>query len=373
MKLQLFRLTLISVLLFSGASHAASWTVTKIAEDPYLYSPAGLSQSGNTVAWYGNDGEDYEVYYYDGTSIIQLTDNSTGDFSPSVSNGNVVWYGLASGEDNEIFLYDGSGVTQLTNNLVHDTLPKTSNGYIAWQEQVAFGAYNVKIYDGSNIVTVGSAFTHAMSDNTIAWREEYWTPQMQHWSRIMYFDGSSEITVYQPDGNVYNPIMSGSNIAFGSYDGNDTEIFFYNGSGLTQLTDNDYEEGHLSIDGNHLVWQSAEGNIYYFNGSNITSITDAGITPDVSGDRIVYVSHDGEDYEIFLYENGSTIQLTDNNYDDYKPTIDGDDIAWITNDGTFDIYMASYGDSGTSAVPEPVSISLLLVSLSGLFLRRKQS
>jgi hypothetical protein len=54
----------------------------------------------------------YEIFYYDGTNIIQLTDNDNPDDGPQINNnGSVVWKG-----DGEIFLYDGTTINQLTDS-----------------------------------------------------------------------------------------------------------------------------------------------------------------------------------------------------------------------------------------------------------------
>jgi hypothetical protein len=60
--------------------------------------------SGSHVVWAGYDGNDYEIFVYDGSHTIQLTDNSWQDYRPHVSGSNVVWYGSdGSDGDWEIF------------------------------------------------------------------------------------------------------------------------------------------------------------------------------------------------------------------------------------------------------------------------------
>jgi hypothetical protein len=51
----------------------------------------------------GWDGHDYEIYLYNGSQIIQLTDNYYHDFNPQIHNSEVTWYGY-DGNDYEIFL-----------------------------------------------------------------------------------------------------------------------------------------------------------------------------------------------------------------------------------------------------------------------------
>ena len=87
---------------------------------------------GNGVVWLGRDGNDDEIFLYDGTSVTQLTDNSVSDKQPQISGSNVVWAG-GFGYNSEIFLYDGMSTTQLTDNSEADFSPLVSGSTVAWQ------------------------------------------------------------------------------------------------------------------------------------------------------------------------------------------------------------------------------------------------
>ena len=63
--------------------------------------------------------------------VARLTDNQYGGSSPQIHNGQVTWQG-SDGNDDEIFLYDGSSVLQLTNNQYHDADPQIHNGRVTW-------------------------------------------------------------------------------------------------------------------------------------------------------------------------------------------------------------------------------------------------
>lgn len=79
--------------LLAGASQGETgpWTIVQLTDDDY---PDGYPQvSGSNVVWQGWDGNDYEIFLYDGTTTIQLTDNDCADRPPRVSGSNVVWDG----------------------------------------------------------------------------------------------------------------------------------------------------------------------------------------------------------------------------------------------------------------------------------------
>ena len=64
--------------------------------------PLPQINNGNVV-WSSYDGSDYEVFLYDGANITQLTNNTVGDFRPTLNAmGDVVWHGF-DGNDYEIY------------------------------------------------------------------------------------------------------------------------------------------------------------------------------------------------------------------------------------------------------------------------------
>ena len=52
--------------------------------------------------WEGYDGNDWEIYLWNGSETVALTDNDVTDVRPEISGTLVVWEGW-DGEDYEIF------------------------------------------------------------------------------------------------------------------------------------------------------------------------------------------------------------------------------------------------------------------------------
>ncbi|NEQ20539.1 MAG: hypothetical protein F6K28_15130 [Microcoleus sp. SIO2G3] len=96
--------------------------------------------SGNNVVWQGNRtieeyvidfGEDAEIFLYNGSHIIQLTNNSFYDPVPRISGNNIVWTG-GFNNDAEIFLYNGSNTTQITDNTQSDSGVQIFGNNVVW-------------------------------------------------------------------------------------------------------------------------------------------------------------------------------------------------------------------------------------------------
>ena len=63
--------------------------------------------------------------------IFALTDNDIGDYSPQISDRNIVWSSY-DGNDDEIYLYNynKATVTQLTNNDFYDSSPQIAGNSV---------------------------------------------------------------------------------------------------------------------------------------------------------------------------------------------------------------------------------------------------
>jgi hypothetical protein len=85
------------VVLYDGVS--ASQVVSN---DSYRKYWLAINNNGQVV-WEAFDDQDYEIFLYDGSKIIQLTNNERNDRKPHINdNGQVVWE--ADIGDIEIFL-----------------------------------------------------------------------------------------------------------------------------------------------------------------------------------------------------------------------------------------------------------------------------
>ena len=257
--------------------------------------------SGNNVVWYGFDGTDLEIFFYNGTSTTQLTNNSREDSFPAISGNNVVWHGYDGGTDREIFFYNGTSTIQLTNNTTNDFSPAISGNNVVW-----YG------YDGGTDL------------------------------EIFFYNGTSTTQLTNNSRDDYEPAISGNNVVWYGSDGIDNEIYFYNGISTIQLTNNSISDASPQISGNNVVWTGWDGTdteIFFYNGISTTQLTNNNYedsAPQISGNNVVWYSWDGTDNEIYFYNGISTIQLTDNNYDDWSPAISGNNVVWYSSDGTDD-------------------------------------
>jgi len=75
-------------------SSVAAYSITQLANNGNDDWDPQINNSGEVVSDEA-PGNDYEIFFYDGTTIIQLTDNYYRDESPQINNsGEVVWNGI---------------------------------------------------------------------------------------------------------------------------------------------------------------------------------------------------------------------------------------------------------------------------------------
>ena len=98
------------------------------------YSP---SISGQCVTWASaRPGEDANIFYYDGLTVRQLTENGAGGARLPRANGpRVVWTGFDE-NDWEVFVFDGQSVRQITSNDHDDRDPHIGEDFIAWTAHI---------------------------------------------------------------------------------------------------------------------------------------------------------------------------------------------------------------------------------------------
>ncbi len=339
-----------------GVAQAATWQVSKLTDNDLAESNPVIS--GSNIAWRGWDGNDWEIFLYDGVSTTQITDNNVDDKHMTMSGDYLSWQ-ADDGNDREIFLYDGTGITQLTDNDHDDHSPRVSDGNVAWMRDTTSGDEEIHFYDGSSssMIFSGNLISNSHGPK-ISGSKVVWSAFPEYADPVIYmFDGTttSQLSAYYRE-NLY-PVIDGDNVAWiqDTVSAGTAEVIFHDGTTTTQLTFNDTDEMALRISGDKLSWSGYDcytcydEEIFYYDGTTTTQLTDNDY-PDrwsaISGDKVAWIGETGDgyhDWEIFVYDGTTTTQLTDNDMNDTSQTIEGDTIVWLGYDGTdYDVFMAKY-------------------------------
>ncbi|MEW6535024.1 MAG: WD40 repeat domain-containing protein [Candidatus Auribacterota bacterium] len=246
-----------------------------------------------------------------GLDIKRITYNDYNDWRPQVNGSYITWYGTAgTSNTDEIFLYNitSDTIQRITTNATNDRYSRVSStGNVAWE------AWRGPSNEYQDIYFYNSATgtSNALISNT---KPDY-DPQI--------------------DGN--NVIWYGNTIGF--------EIFYFNGTSTTQMTNRPYVSSFKpQLENNIAVWSGYDDTLKYKEQIYYHKITenetyritassaDNFREPQISGSKIAYIGASGmaNTDEIYYYDitSGITVQVTDNAYVDNQVRIDGNYITW---------------------------------------------
>ena len=313
----------------------------------------GAVSGGGVAVWYGSDGHDNEIYLNGGDFSWQVTSDEYDDEAPVVGGGRIVWQGF-DGQDWEIFSseFNGSGLVQITNNAVDDRHPQVNSaGRIVWD---SFDGVDDEIYAGN---ASGGGVVRITNNTSVGRpRDDVW-PRINDAGRVVWygFDGSNwEIWSANSDGtglvNVSNNnleneaprINAQGRVVWHAWndDGN-SEIWSARGTGgdVVQITASAEPDWYPEINSSgRIVWMSmtSDGNWEVMaadaTGTNQTRVTSNDIPDqypviDEAG-RIAWQGLDGNDWEIYLCQDGVVYQVTNDEIDDRGPYLRAGSLLW---------------------------------------------
>ncbi len=277
--------------------------------------------SNGQVTWFGTSGPNGagQIYLWDGTSTKQLTDTGFGNNNQQISNGQVVWQGAGGPQGQmEIYYWNGTTTTQLTNTSFSNYDPQISYGSVVWRgdggpggaseiywrtdrgltlqvTSTSYGNYNPQLCAGwpiwqgfggpggaSEIYRCHTywqsppgtwhvgyyALTKTAFDNESPQSGDYYSVV---WagkggpggaSEIYRYDTLSGVTTQLTDSPFghYGPQSDGANVVWTGRDANGySQIFFYDGTKVWQVTNTAWDNQNPQVDGSYLTWESKVG------------------------------------------------------------------------------------------------------------------
>jgi hypothetical protein len=304
------RLTVIAfiatfVFLALGVTAWAGYTTAQLTNNSYADEFPQINDAGQVV-WQGWDGSDYEIYLYSGGVTSQLTNNTYDDKAPQINtSGQVIWH-----QRSRIFLFSSGTTTQIASNIYSNSymeaIPQINDaGQIVWQ---GWDGLNSAIYLYSDGVTM------KLSDNTMT---SAGFPQINSSGKVVWLNGY---------------------FAYGEYQAAD--IYLYDSGTTIKIASDAFGGSRVEPrlnDSGQVVWQGLDRSDY--------------------------------DYEIYLYGESSTLQLTTYHSEWYEidhathdPDInDAGKVVWHGHDGK----IHTYYDGTTTTINNNGWASSLQINAAG--------
>ncbi|BBO85881.1 hypothetical protein DSCO28_64470 [Desulfosarcina ovata subsp. sediminis] len=249
--------------------------------------------------------------------IEKITDNETHDGGVVIEGNKIAWRGVGDNGKQSILLMELSSgqVENLTDGTItgYFGTPRLSNGQVAWR------AYNrdtenpkdtIVFWDGTNVQVIDE-----------------------------FDSGSFPYIGYPPSYGSIEPTLSNGQIAYAKWDGNDYEIFLWDGQEITQITNNETDDYEPQIDNGQISWTGSNSisepiDVFFWDGSatnNISNMPETNEDSHLQDGRIVYYGFDqAESYmaDIFIWDGVESKCLVPILGYDYEPEIGGSLIAW---------------------------------------------
>lgn len=317
---------------------ASDYQIIRLTNGPYDAHHPEININGH-VTWCGRNSTTIseEIFYYDGSDIIRLTNNSYPERFPQINNNNhVVWYGGREGSG--IYLYDGTLVNKISNSGGSPYI--NNNGHIVWFDDVTI-PQQIFLYDGFTTNQISNLSGNSSYPKISGNGYVFWECSLNNIGyEIFLYDGSTVNRLTNDSYKDGHPFCNNNGWAvwtkdYGSYLTR-ADIFYYNGSGIIQLTNNDSNRNPVINDNGYIAWErvTSEGSeVVLFDGSSITQISnnvyDSVNLIDINNNNKVVWSANYP-AKVFLYDGTDTTQITDNSYSDTSVKInDNDYIVWV--------------------------------------------
>jgi len=280
--------------------------------------------------------------------IVQLTHEGDNRY-PCLDDGFVTWVGLRVADTQEIWIAGLAGATAsptvLTDNGGEKMHP-SSHGRekIVWMgRDRAENDWEIYVYSLQSIPRF-----RAVTDNDV----QDWFPELagggdfawQHgftmFEEIHYWNGSSHDEIVLTDECCSTSDYTNINLAADDHTvvwqrvdragTGETRTYMWTGT-RRDITDDlgDSFAHDFSLDNGALAyeWSALPAIIKYWNGVTVQEIGD-GYDPSLDDGWIAFEGWDGHDWEVYLWDGISIEQITDNDFDDFDPSLSGNRLAW---------------------------------------------
>ncbi|HBE04844.1 MAG TPA: hypothetical protein DC049_20555 [Spirochaetia bacterium] len=312
-------MTAYRICFFPTVSGIAELACIEMREDQNLAKPAAKIEprehtSANGVKW----------------KLWQLTDDDSDDWAPSVDeNGNCVWF---AGTEHRY--WDGSAmrtIPQIQNKLSWHCLGAyISKGKIALREYLGDEKFGIFIFD----IKTGK-------------KERILADFPYQPGPRGHKGGGRPLGPDSNDWYSYWISIDGEEIAFCSFDGNDYEIYYWNGKKLQQITDNDFDDYFPVLSKGQISYAQRRG-IFKINlwdgkknirltgwSTNAGRLDDDNVQVDhfLDNGRVafatMYLPNDNfKGYNIALWENGEFKYISKFSFVNLRPVMSGNLIGW---------------------------------------------
>jgi hypothetical protein len=123
--------------------------VVQITDNSYDDTAPHYDAESHSIVWQGLVNDRYQIFSHDITlrETEQLTRSTVNNMEPSRHGDITVWQQWVGSNWEIMLLREGESASQITNNTYHDLLPDVQDGYVIWNSQATAGNPQVMMYE----------------------------------------------------------------------------------------------------------------------------------------------------------------------------------------------------------------------------------
>ena len=287
------------------------------------------------------------------TNISDLRNNPYiySNHDPQINNvGQVVWYATPNPNVYDIYMYDRATVSNISNTNyvllypIFNWFPKINdNGKVVWwRSDMGTGYDEIYLYDGTSVINLSYSRAYDISNSGVVWAS-YGSD-----SEIYLYDWTGVTPITNDSYNDGSPQINNNGQVVWMGGGQIYQIYMYEEGSITNISNNAYSNYSPRINDNgQVVWMTGypDYEIYLYNGTRVNNISNNSYDnydPQINNHgKVVWEVDDGSNYEIYLYDGVNITNISNNPYDDWHPQInDNGYVVWVGfNGSTWDIYL----------------------------------
>ncbi|XQQ05087.1 MAG: hypothetical protein EDM05_63855 [Leptolyngbya sp. IPPAS B-1204] len=284
--------------------------------------------SGSNMVWQGpggsDGGADNEIFFSDGITTKQLTQNAVDDKVLGISGNRVVWASQVGAADSkgatyELFESNGTTTNRLTNNAVNEEFVGVDGEHLFWISPI--GPLNQYGYPTHEVFYAKNGAVRQLTNNRV----------------------DETVSDFEAGTAVWEAALGPVNAGRAT-----SEVFYFNGNDVQQITNNNVDDLAPRLDNGRIAWSSRVGvsevgapstEVMLFDGTSTQRITfnnTDDFVSDIKGNQLVWLSRSGpfngmglRTFELFRFDGATTQRLTTNATDESLVDISGSNLLWM--------------------------------------------
>ncbi len=199
-----------------------------------------LRISGSRAVWHRRFSTDYEIFAYNGSAVVMLTNNGTDDADPEISGDRVVYN---DGTDIRCYHFSTGLTTNLSNDAGWQRDPRIDGDHVFWFEWDAAEAnvelvrYDISTGNRTNISnnTLKNDFG-SESNLSILGNRAAWIGSSGSASAVLYHNGRTTITLGNTAGTTYyRPRVTATHVVWMEATSLGLSLAVYDGSSTSRI------------------------------------------------------------------------------------------------------------------------------------------